>query len=272
VHRAMAAPLSKRFGTALVTGASRGLGRAIAERLAAEGIRVWGTSRDPARIGAPLQGVRLDLADGPAAAAAVVAAVDEESGGLDLLVHGAGWGAFGEFGATGFEVWRQQIDELALGGAAILHTGLRAMSGRGRGTLVCVTSLAAEFPIPFMAGYNAAKAAQSALAGSLMLETAAAGISVIDFRAGDFQTGFNDAMQRNDTPRTGPAWSRVEDLMRAAPVPARAADDLVRALRRGRSATVRSGGLFQARVAPLLARFAPRSWQLATIRRYYRVH
>lgn len=268
----MAAPLSRRYRTALVTGASRGLGRAFAERLAGEGIRVWGTSRDPARICAPVRGVKLDLADGPEIAAKVVATVDAESGGLDLLVHGAGWGAFGTFGGTDFALWRRQFDELALGGAAVMHAGLGAMSVRGSGTLVGVTSLAAEFPIPFMAGYSAAKAAQSALAGSLMLETAGTGINVIDFRAGDFQTGFNDAMQRNDSPRTGAAWARMEQLMREAPPAALAAEDLVRALRRGRSATVRSGGFFQARLAPLLVRFAPRSWQLAMIRRYYRVH
>jgi len=268
----MAATLSQRYGTALVTGASSGLGLAFAGRLAREGIRVWGTSRDPARINAPVRGVRLDLADGPDAVAAVVVAVDADSGGLDLLVHGAGWGAFGAFAGTDFALWRRQLDELALGGAAVMHAGLRAMSGRGRGTLVCVTSLAAEFPIPFMAAYNAAKAAQSALAGSLMLETAGTGINVIDFRAGDFRTGFNDSMQRNDMPRTGAAWERVQELMREAPVAARAADDLVRALRHGRSATVRSGGFFQTRMAPLLARFAPRSWQLAMIRRYFRVN
>lgn len=268
----MAAPLSQRFRTALVTGASSGLGRAFAERLVREGIRVWGTSRDPSRIGAPVRAVRLDLAEGPEAAAAAVAAVDADAGGLDLLVHGAGQGVFGDFGSTEFALWRRQFDELALGGAAVMHAGLRTMSGRGRGTLVSVTSLAAEFPIPFMAGYNAAKAAQSALAGSLMLETAGTGINVIDFRAGDFQTGFNDAMQRNDSPRTGTAWVRVHELMREAPVASFAAEDLVRALRRGRSATVRSGGFFQTRMAPYLARLAPRSWQLAMIRRYYRVH
>jgi hypothetical protein len=107
---------------------------------------------------------------------------------------------------------------------------------------------------------------------SLMLETAGTGINVIDFRAADFQSGFNDAMLRNDERRTGATWDRVQELMGKAPTPAYVAADLVRALRRGRSATVRSGGIFQARIAPLLARFAPRSWQLAMIRNYYRVH
>jgi hypothetical protein len=95
---------------------------------------------------------------------------------------------------------------------------------------------------------------------------------VIDFRAGDFQTGFNGAMHRIDTPRTGAAWVRVQELMQGAPAAARAADDPVHALGRGRSATVHSGGFFQAKVAPFLARFAPRSFQLAMIQRHYRVH
>jgi NAD(P)-dependent dehydrogenase (short-subunit alcohol dehydrogenase family) len=268
----MGEPLSKQYRTALVTGASRGLGREIAVRFAREGVQVWGTSRDPGRISAPVCGVRLDLADGPDAVAGVVSSVDAECDGLELLVHCAGWGVFGVFASTDLSLWRRQFDELALGSAAVMHAGLRAMSGRDRGTLVCVTSLAAEFPIPFMAGYNAAKAAQCALAGSLMLETAGTGINLIDFRAADFQSGFNDAMQRNDEPRTGAAWGRVQELMRKGPTPAHIADDLFRVLRRRRSATVRSGGMFQARIAPLLARFAPRSWQLAMIRSYYRVH
>lgn len=232
---------------------------------------MWGTSRDPARVPAPIRGVRLDLADGAARAAAMVGEVEALSGGIDLLIHNAGSGVFGAFADTEFELWQRQIEELAVAGAAILHAGLRAMQGRGRGAIVCVSSLAAEFPIPFMAAYNASKAAQSALAQSLMLETAGSGINVIDFRAGDYRTGFNEAMTRNSNPQTDAAWRRNEALMRSAPDPARAAADLLRALRRGRSGIVRSGGVFQARVAPMLARFAPRSWQLAMIRRYYGV-
>ncbi|HUG11924.1 MAG TPA: hypothetical protein VMM36_12965 [Opitutaceae bacterium] len=107
--------------------------------------------------------------------------------------------------------------------------------------------------------------------GNLMLETAGTGLTVIDFRAADFQTGFNDSMQRNDEPRTGAAWARIQQ-MHGATMPAHAADDLVRALRRGCFAAVRSGGTFHARIAPSHERFAPRSWHLTMTRSCYRVH
>lgn len=262
-------PLSNRFRTALVTGASSGLGEAFARMLAAEGVTVWGTSREPERLAPPVRGVRLDLAEGPSAAAEVVGHVAKESGGIDLLVHNAGAGVFGAFAETEMDLWRRQIEEFAVAGCAILHCAHAGMKKRGRGTLVCVTSLAAEFPIPFMHGYNAGKAAQAALAGSLMLETAGSPINVIDFRAGDYRTGFNNSMIRKLTPESDVAWRRIEALSQSAPEATHAAASLRRALRRGRSGVVRSGGFFQAHVAPLLARFAPLSWQSAAIRRYY---
>lgn len=122
--------------------------------------------------------------------------------------------------------------------------------------------IAAGFPIPFKTVCDSSEAVRSALAGSLMLETAGTGISVIDFRAGDYQTGFNDSMQRNDTPLTAKAWVRVHELIQRAPYPGRA-------LHRDHPSTVRRGGILQARVAPLLAGFAPRFRQLAAIRRYH---
>jgi len=265
----MATDLSSLYRNALVTGASSGLGRAFATELAREGVAVWGTSRDPARVPAPLRGIRFDLASGVAGATEMFQQVGAESGGIDLVIHNAGSGVFGRFASTEFDLWERQIRELVLTGAAVLHAAMRHLDERGKGTVVCVSSIAAEFPIPFMPAYNAAKAAQSALTESLMLETAGTGISVIDFRAGDYRTAFNEAMTRKPDPMTEAAWQRSEAHMRAAPAPSRAAADLLRALRRGRSGVIRSGGIFQTRVAPLLARFAPRSWQLAMIQRYY---
>jgi short-subunit dehydrogenase len=144
----------------------------------------------------------------------------------------------------------------------LARQAVAAMRARRRGTIVNVTSLAVEFPIPLMSGYNSAKAALAAFSESLLIETAGTGVTVIDFRPGDYRTDFNHAAHRAAGPAGGGArearvWSRLEALTAAAPAPARAARDLVRALRRGQSGVVRSGGFFQARVAPWGNRLLP---------------
>ena len=74
------------------------------------------------------------------------------------------------------------------------HAALRRMRERQRGCLVNISSLAVEFPLPFMSAYNVAKAGLSALTESLIVETRGTAINVIDFRPGDFRTDFNQAM------------------------------------------------------------------------------
>jgi hypothetical protein len=96
----------------------------------------------------------------------------------------------------------------------------------------------------------------------LILDTRGAGVTIIDFRPGDFRTGFNRRMALSaDIDRLSPAcarvWAALERNMSAAPPPARAARDLRRAVLRNRSGVVRSGGFFQARLAPAAARLAP---------------
>jgi NAD(P)-dependent dehydrogenase (short-subunit alcohol dehydrogenase family) len=268
-------PLASRHRTALVTGAGGGLGRAIAEMLCAEGIEVWGTSRRPERLPtlAGFHGLAFDLSAGDAAAAALVAHVDQAGGGLDLLVHNAGYGVFGGLLDQPQAVWRAQLDEMLGVSLALNRAAFAAMAARRRGAIVNVTSMAVEFPIPYLSGYNAAKAGLAAFTESLMLEAAGTGITVVDFRPGDYRTGFNQAMFASPTDHLPPAIRRVaqrlDATLAAAPLPARAAGDLGRAIRRGRSGVVRSGSFFQTVVAPLGARLAPLSWRRAVMARYF---
>jgi hypothetical protein len=93
---------------------------------------------------------------------------------------------------------------------------------------------------------------------------------VIDFRPGDYRTDFNRAMlTASPSKATRPAWAALEAVLEASPMPERAALDLRRALLANRSGIVRSGSLFQARIAPHLARLAPASWVRRAIARYY---
>lgn len=274
--------LADTYAHAFVTGASTGLGRAFVEMLLAEGVRVWGTARDVGRLTelttrhpATFTAVALDLSEPEAAEAAFSRAANSVGGSFDLLVNNAGYGVFGGFAEVDFATWQEQLDGMLLTTMRLAHAALRGMRTRGRGCIVNVSSLATEFPLPFMSGYNVAKAGLSALSESLVVETRGSGISVVDFRPGDYRTDFNQAMSSASTaanvshPQAQRAWHALDQNLRAAPPASRAAEDLRRALLRRRSGTVRSGGFFQAKLAPLLARLVPASVTRAAATRYF---
>jgi short-subunit dehydrogenase len=275
--------IAQRYPTAFLTGASAGLGRAFTEMLLEEGVRVWGTARDAGRLTdlasrfpALFTPVIFDLADPVAGDAAFERATRAAGGAFDLVINNAGYGVFGAFDATGFRVWEAQLQAMLIATMRLSHAALRGMRVRDRGCLVNVSSLAADFPLPFMSGYNVAKAGLSAFTESLVVETRGSGISVIDFRPGDFRTGFNQTMQ--PVQLTGAtagsramsrAWEALERNLQAAPSPAFAAAHLRRALLRGRSGTVRAGSVFQARVAPFFTRLMPQALARWVTTRYF---
>ena len=257
--------LSSRYRTAFVTGASTGLGLAFAEMLLAEGVEVWGTARDAARLPARahFHAVKLELADGAAAELAFLEA-ERVAGGFDLVVNNAGFGAFGSFAHTDFSIWEEQFRIMLVNTARLAHTALRGMLARKRGALVNISSIAGEFGMPYQATYNSVKAGLSALNESLMYEVLDTGVIIIDFRPGDFRTDFEASVLRppqaaahddGSAVRMTRAWRKFTDMMRTGPAPAQAAESLRRALLRGRSGTVRAGRFFQAVLAPFLARF-----------------
>lgn len=261
-----AGPLSSRYRTAFVTGASTGLGLAFTRMLLGEGVQVWGTARDPGRLPnlVGFHPVRLDLNDGARAEAAFREA-ERASGGFDLVINNAGFGAFGAFATTEFEVWEEQLRVMLVNTARIAHLAMRGLRARSRGALVNISSIAGEFGLPYQPAYNATKAGLSALSESLMYEVKGTGIIVIDFRPGDFRTDFEGAVRRPDQPgldainagRMARAWTAFGRMMGGGPAPTLAAESLRRALLRERSGTVRTGRFFQAVMAPFLTRFAP---------------
>ncbi len=271
------------FPHAFVTGASAGLGRAFTEMLLADGVRVWGTARDGGRL-ADLASrhptlftpVVLDLADAPAAETAFLRAAKAAGGAFDLVLNNAGYGIFMEFETADFAAWQAQLERMIIATLRLSHAALRGMRARDRGCLVNVSSLAAEFPLPFMSGYNVAKAALSAFSESLIVETRGSGISVIDFRPGDFRTDFNQAMQTATAATTqsasaARAWRALEANRESSPEPRRAAADLRRALCRRRRGLVRTGPFFQAVIAPFCCRFLPASARLFWVAKYFRL-
>lgn len=260
-----AARVSDLHRTAFITGASTGLGAAFAEMLLREGVSVWGTSREAARL-EPLvarfprqfTAVMLDLRQGTHAEA-VFREADAAAGGFDLVINNAGYGAFGDFVSTDFQVWEDQLQVMLVNTARMSQVALRGMRERNRGTLVNISSLAAEFPLPFQSGYNIAKAGLSALNESLMVEFAGSNVVILDVQPGDYRTDFEGSVLRPSTssasPRMNRAWTAFAAMMQSGPTPAHAAQALRRALIRNRSGRVRMGRWFQAVMAPFLTRF-----------------
>jgi short-subunit dehydrogenase len=256
--------VSEKYRTAFVTGAASGLGKAFAGMLAAEGVRVWGTSRNPDRLaGQPgIVPVALDLSDGGAAAAAFDRAEREAGEGFDIVVNNAGYGVFGEFAAVDFAQWQAQMAAMLVATLRIAHSAWKSMIERNHGVLVNVSSIGVDFPLPYMSGYNVCKAGLSALSEALIFESRGTEVRVIDFRPGDYRTAFNDNMRTapgfsGTAPRTAGAWRALESNLRSAPPAERAAADLRGAIVRNKSGVVRSGSFFQARFAPPFSPASP---------------
>src|SRR5439155_11093629 len=172
-----------------LTGASSGIGLAAARLLVARGDEVWAKSRNPERIPEMprLHPMRLDLADPRSVEEAFDAAL-AEAGYFDVLINNAGSGHFGPAGNLSEKEIASQFQILFFGHVQLMQVALRAMQERGEGLIINVTSLAGRLPVPFMAAYNAAKAAMASFTMSIQLELPDSRVRIVDLQPGDICT------------------------------------------------------------------------------------
>ena len=264
--------LAEHYRTALVTGASSGIGLAIAQRLLAADLKVHGTTRNPRREGLPggIQWIRFE-GSSREGIDAFLAEQEELLREVDILVNNAGSSLFGKTAAIPGEALAAQ-QTLLLDGPIQLTRHLLARDRRDRpACIVNVSSLAALFPLPYMGAYSACKAGLSTFTQSLMISEKGSGAVLIDFQPGDFLTAFNRNIRRYGVagPREERAWRRYEAALGKAPPPEQAAEDVCAALLRGKSCTLRSGSFFQRSVAPLGQRLLPARWLRKAVALYY---
>jgi short-subunit dehydrogenase len=140
--------------TALITGASSGVGRATAHLLSQCGYTVFGTSRNPAAVDPVpnVQMVALDVRSDDAVRNCVQA-----TGPVDILINNAGYELAGAVEETAIDELIGQFETNMFGVARMVRAVLPAMRQRGRGHIVNVSSLAGISAIPFMAVYSASK-------------------------------------------------------------------------------------------------------------------
>ena len=202
---------------ALVTGAARGIGRAIAARLAEEGARVAIADLDGAAAEAPAAAigrgalaVTLDITD-PTAVAAGVATVATRLGPVDVLVNNAGWDKAEPFVASSEATWARVLAINLTGPIRCTRAVLDAMIERRRGRIVSIGSDAGRVGSSGEAVYSAAKAGIAGFSKTVAREVARYGITVNVVSPGPTNTALLQEI-------AGDNAKLIESLRRAIPM------------------------------------------------------
>lgn len=211
-----------RWTRALVTGASSGIGDAIARRLAADGTDLVIVARDESRLRAlaaelPDRDVEVLVADlgDETQLAKVEARLADDAMPVDLLVNNAGFGHQGQFVELDLDAEVSVIDVNVTAVVRLAHAAGAAMSARGTGGILNVASIAAFVPSPGTAIYGASKAFVVSFGEALHQELADTGVVVSTICPGFTRTEFQTRAEYDASSIPGPLWQtsdRVAEL------------------------------------------------------------
>lgn len=227
------------MATALVTGASSGIGLAFARRLAGRGTHLLMVARDTDRLTAAADeitaqtSVRCDTLSADLSTSAGVAEVIEAARGLDdldAIIANAGTTRAARAGQMSAAEIDRLIALLGTGVIQLIDGLIGAMIERDRGDVVVVSSIAAMIPMPKSAVYAAAKAAATSYARSLHRELATTDVRVTAVNPGYVRTGLHEAAGLGHLTTRIPGWMWVE--------PDDVVDTAERALHRRRASAV----------------------------------
>jgi short-subunit dehydrogenase len=257
----MALPAPRESSTALVTGASSGIGEQIARALAERGHHVTLVARRAERLerlAAELHDASViptDLADA-ASRDTLAAAVDDRDRAVEVLVNCAGFGVYEPFYRSNRQRELEQVRLLAEAPMDLIHRWLPGMVDRRCGAVINVSSTSGFQALPYNAGYAAAKSYLLLLSEALHAEVTEFGVTVTAVCPGPVPTEFQ---QTNDA-------AFVEKLPKAVWVSAeRVARDALHGAERGMRVVLPGGRVVRAAFAP--NRYAPRGLALTVSKR-----
>jgi short-subunit dehydrogenase len=192
--------------TAVITGASAGIGLACAEQLAREGVAVVLGARRAERLRAAVAGIRSTGGRAEARVTDVTREADvmalvqharDVFGGLDIMICNAGFGFYGSVEDTPAEVMQRMMDVNFMGTFHGARAALPVFREQGRGHLLVVSSIVGQRGIAQMSGYSATKAAQVGFVEALRTEFAGTDIHVSVVFPVSTETEFREAMSRD---------------------------------------------------------------------------
>lgn len=193
---------SDRLRRALVTGATSGIGKAVAIALAKAGFEVALIGRseekllavqsEVAAFGSVAKGYAIDLADLPEVRSRIEAIL-QEWGPIDVLINSAGMGHTGALATTALEHWQQVIDLNLTSVFQCIQAVLPTMRSQQQGTIVNIVSVAAKSAFPQWGAYSVSKAGLLKLSQVLAAEERAHGIRVMAISPGAVNTPIWDS-------------------------------------------------------------------------------
>lgn len=213
---------------ALITGGSRGLGKAIALALGAARARLALVARDPGALTAAVQEARGLGAEAESFQADITAEdqvlalerrVAERFGHIDILINNAGMNLRKPVTDFTLEEWRRVIDTNLTSVFLMCRAFVPHMQGRGYGRIINLTSIMSHVSLPERTAYSAAKAGLLGFTKALALELADDGITVVGISPGPFATEMNTVLM--DDPEKNAfivsripvgRWGKVEDV------------------------------------------------------------
>jgi NAD(P)-dependent dehydrogenase (short-subunit alcohol dehydrogenase family) len=205
----------------LVTGASSGLGHAIARALAAKSYRVFGTVRRPGAVVGAADGfttLALDVTQNESVAACI-AEVIRQAGRIDAVINNAGFGIAGAIEDTTSEEGMAQFETNFFGMHRVCRAVLPHLRAQRGGMIINMSSLAGRIALPFQGFYSATKFAIEAYTEALRMEVRSFGISVSMIEPGDFATSFT--ANRRMTAESLPSSPYHDSALRAVAAMAR---------------------------------------------------
>ncbi|SDT26135.1 NADP-dependent 3-hydroxy acid dehydrogenase YdfG [Pseudarthrobacter equi] len=177
--------------TALVTGASSGIGEATARKLHALGFTVYGAARRTGRLqDLARDGVRplaMDVTD-DASMLSGIGEIMAATGRIDVLVNNAGYGSYGALEDVDIDEGRRQFEVNVFGAIRLAQLALPQMRAQGSGTVVNITSMGGKIYTPLGGWYHGTKFALEALSDCLRLEVKPFGIDVVVIEPGGIET------------------------------------------------------------------------------------
>jgi len=197
----------------VVTGASSGIGHAIALGLSKAGHKVYGISRSKVHD-KDIRSIQADVTDTEGIKEAF-SDIFEIEGRIDVLVNNAGMGISGSIEDTEYVDASGILDVNIMGVFNTVKAAVPIMREGKGGKIINISSVAGRLPIPFQAFYSASKAAVNALSDALRIEVAPFGIQVCAVMPGDIRTGFTKNRKKNelDHPSYGDRVKKSVEVM-----------------------------------------------------------